>query len=56
VIQDADMEYDPVEVPALVDPIQRGVADVVFGSQLIGGRRSARTCSGISSATSSSRC
>ena len=38
VIQDADMEYDPVEVPALVEPIQRGVADVVFGSRLIGGR------------------
>jgi glycosyltransferase involved in cell wall biosynthesis len=38
VIQDADMEYDPVEVPALIDPIERGVADVVFGSRLRGGR------------------
>jgi glycosyltransferase involved in cell wall biosynthesis len=38
VIQDADMEYDPAEVPGLIDPIQRGVADVVFGSRLKGGR------------------
>jgi glycosyltransferase involved in cell wall biosynthesis len=38
VIQDADMEYDPAEVPALVDPIVRGVADVVYGSRLLGGR------------------
>jgi len=38
VIQDADMEYDPAEVPELVGPIERGVADVVFGSRLSGGR------------------
>ncbi len=38
VIQDADMEYDPVDVPALIEPIRRGVADVVFGSRLSGGR------------------
>ena len=38
VIQDADMEYDPADVPALVDPIIRGAADVVFGSRLSGGR------------------
>ena len=38
VIQDADMEYDPAEVPALIDPILRGAADVVFGSRLSGGR------------------
>ena len=38
VIQDADMEYDPADVPALIDPIVRGVADVVFGSRLSGGR------------------
>lgn len=38
VIQDADLEYDPVDVPALLDPIRRGVADVVFGSRLRGGR------------------
>jgi glycosyltransferase involved in cell wall biosynthesis len=38
VIQDADMEYDPVEVPELIDPIVRGVADVVYGSRLRGGK------------------
>src|SRR6266513_2340101 len=35
VIQDADMEYDPAEVP---EPIVRGVADVVYGSRLRGGK------------------
>jgi glycosyltransferase involved in cell wall biosynthesis len=38
VIQDADLEYDPEEVPQLIAPLQRGVADVVFGSRLSGGR------------------
>ena len=38
VIQDADMEYDPADVPALIEPIERGVADVVYGSRLAGGR------------------
>jgi glycosyltransferase involved in cell wall biosynthesis len=38
VIQDADLEYDPVDVPPLIDPIVRGVADVVYGSRLSGGR------------------
>ena len=38
VIQDADMEYDPSDVPALIEPIQRGIADVVYGSRLSGGR------------------
>jgi glycosyltransferase involved in cell wall biosynthesis len=38
VIQDADMEYDPADVPALIEPIEQGVADVVFGSRLSGGR------------------
>ena len=37
VIQDADMEYDPSDVPRLVEPIMRGAADVVFGSRLRGG-------------------
>jgi glycosyltransferase involved in cell wall biosynthesis len=38
VIQDADMEYDPIDVPALIEPIQLGFADVVYGSRLSGGR------------------
>ncbi|MEA2218824.1 MAG: hypothetical protein QOJ35_1450 [Solirubrobacteraceae bacterium] len=37
VIQDADMEYDPADVVRLIEPIQRGVADVVYGSRLSGG-------------------
>ena len=36
-IQDADLEYDPADYPALLDPIERGVADVVFGSRFLGG-------------------
>jgi glycosyltransferase involved in cell wall biosynthesis len=38
VIQDADLEYDPVDDPALIEPIERGSADVVFGSRLSGGK------------------
>jgi glycosyltransferase involved in cell wall biosynthesis len=38
VIQDADMEYDPADIPALIEPIERGLADVVYGSRLSGGR------------------
>jgi glycosyltransferase involved in cell wall biosynthesis len=38
VIQDADLEYDPADVPGLIEPIERGAADVVFGSRLSGGR------------------
>jgi glycosyltransferase involved in cell wall biosynthesis len=38
VIQDADLEYDPSDVPGLIEPIERGAADVVFGSRLSGGR------------------
>jgi glycosyltransferase involved in cell wall biosynthesis len=38
VVQDADGEYDPVDVPRLVEPIARGTADVVFGSRLSGGQ------------------
>ena len=37
VIQDADMEYDPVDIPRLIDPIVRGAADVVYGTRLRGG-------------------
>jgi hypothetical protein len=32
------MEYDPADVPTLIEPIERGIADVVFGSRLSGGR------------------
>jgi glycosyltransferase involved in cell wall biosynthesis len=37
VIQDADLEYDPDDVPRLVRPIVDGYADVVYGSRLKGG-------------------
>ncbi len=35
-IQDADLEYNPEDYPELLKPIERGVADVVYGSRLIG--------------------
>jgi glycosyltransferase involved in cell wall biosynthesis len=37
VIQDADLEYDPADLPRLVEPLVRGVADVVYGTRLRGG-------------------
>lgn len=37
VIQDADLEYDPEEYRRLLYPIERGHADVVYGSRFIGG-------------------
>lgn len=40
-IQDADMEYDPRDYPALLRPIQEGRADVVYGSRFLGGPRRA---------------
>jgi glycosyltransferase involved in cell wall biosynthesis len=38
VVQDADLEYDPTDIPGLISPILEGHADVVYGSRLIGGR------------------
>ena len=37
VVQDADLEYDPQEYKRLLYPIERGHADVVYGSRFIGG-------------------
>ena len=38
IIQDADLEYDPEEYVFLIEPIKKGVADIVYGSRLSGGR------------------
>ena len=35
-IQDADLEYDPEDIPALLEPILTGKARVVYGSRFIG--------------------
>lgn len=37
IIQDADLEYDPKDYPSLLEPIQAGLADVVYGTRFAGG-------------------
>jgi len=36
VLHDADLEYDPASLLALVEPIERGLADAVYGSRFLG--------------------
>lgn len=35
VVQDADLEYDPTDIPDLIEPIKTGRADVVYGSRFL---------------------
>jgi glycosyltransferase involved in cell wall biosynthesis len=37
VVQDADLEYDPRDYPRLLEPIETGLADVVYGTRFAGG-------------------
>ncbi len=39
VVQDADLEYNPAELVRLLQPIEDGMADAVFGSRFLGGDR-----------------
>lgn len=36
IVQDADLEYDPNEIPKVIQPILDGVADVVYGTRFMG--------------------
>ncbi|MBF6614058.1 MAG: glycosyltransferase family 2 protein [Chloroflexi bacterium] len=36
IIQDADLEYDPADYPALLEPIEKGRSKVVYGSRFLG--------------------
>jgi glycosyltransferase involved in cell wall biosynthesis len=36
IVQDADLEYDPRDIPALLGPLVEGRADVVYGSRFVG--------------------
>ncbi len=38
-IQDADLEYDPEDIPRLLKPLLAGKAEVVYGSRFTGERR-----------------
>ena len=37
IVQDADLEYDPKDYPVLLEPIEAGRADVVYGTRFAGG-------------------
>ncbi|MBI3182745.1 MAG: glycosyltransferase family 2 protein [Myxococcales bacterium] len=39
IVQDADLEYDPRDIPRVIQPILDGVADVVFGTRFSGETR-----------------
>jgi glycosyltransferase involved in cell wall biosynthesis len=39
IVQDADLEYDPEDIPRLINPVLRGKARVVYGSRFTGERR-----------------